>query len=68
MGAKEGAMILDLIPRLKEGGDVSVVMILQQLRPRLPAIESGLIQDGVVSLDKPTLEALPPRSSPGDRR
>ena len=28
MGAKEGAMILDLIQRLKDEGKVSIIMIL----------------------------------------
>ena len=43
MGAKEGGMILDLIGRLKEEGNVSIVMILhnyvarvRHLRPRQP--------------------------------
>ena len=43
MGAKEGAMILDLIARLKDEGNVSIIMILHnyvhvldRLRPRQP--------------------------------
>ena len=39
MGAKEGAMILDLIARLKEEGNVSIIMILHNyvhvLRPAI---------------------------------
>ena len=34
MGAKEGALILDLIARLKEEGRVSMIMVAAQLRPR----------------------------------
>ena len=43
MGAKEGALILDLIARLKDEGRVSIIMILHNyvhvlpgLRPRQP--------------------------------
>jgi ABC-type sugar transport system ATPase subunit len=57
MGAKEGAMILDLIARLKEEGNVSIIMILHNYVHVLTACDRvNLIQDGVISLDKPTAE------------
>jgi ABC-type sugar transport system ATPase subunit len=57
MGAKEGAMILDLIARLKQEGKVSIIMILHNYVHVLQACDRvNLIQDGVISLDKPTSE------------
>jgi simple sugar transport system ATP-binding protein len=57
MGAKEGAMILDLIQRLKDEGNVSIIMILHNYVHVLTACDRvNLIQDGVISLDKPTAE------------
>ena len=57
MGAKEGAMILDLIGRIKEEGNVSVIMILHNYAHVFTACDRvSLIQDGVISLDKPTAE------------
>jgi simple sugar transport system ATP-binding protein len=57
MGAKEGAMILDLIARLKAEGNVSIIMILHNYVHVLTACDRvNLIQDGVISLDKPTAE------------
>jgi simple sugar transport system ATP-binding protein len=57
MGAKEGAMILDLIGRIKEEGNVSVIMILHNYAHVFTACDRvNLIQDGVISLDKPTAE------------
>jgi simple sugar transport system ATP-binding protein len=57
MGAKEGAMILDLIQRIKEEGNVSVIMILHNMVHVLTACDRvNLIQDGVIGLDKPTAE------------
>ncbi len=57
MGAKEGAMILDLIQRLKDEGNVSIVMILHNYVHVLTACDRvNLIQDGVITLDKPTAE------------
>jgi simple sugar transport system ATP-binding protein len=57
MGAKEGAMILDLIARLKAEGKVSIIMILHNYVHVLQACDRvNLIQDGVISLDKPTAE------------
>jgi simple sugar transport system ATP-binding protein len=57
MGAKEGAQILDLVGRLKEEGRVSIIMILHNYVHVLEACDRvNLIQDGVISLDKPTAE------------
>jgi ABC-type sugar transport system ATPase subunit len=57
MGAKEGAMILDLIQRLKDEGRVSIIMILHNYVHVLTACDRvNLIQEGVIALDKPTAE------------
>jgi simple sugar transport system ATP-binding protein len=57
MGAKEGAMILDLIARLKDEGKVSIIMILHNYVHVLQACDRvNLIQEGVIALDKPTAE------------
>ena len=57
MGAKEGALILDLIARLKAEGNVSIIMILHNYVHVFQACDRvSLIQDGVISLDKPTSE------------
>jgi ABC-type sugar transport system ATPase subunit len=57
MGAKEGALILDLIARLKEEGRVSIIMILHNYVHVFQACDRvSLIQDGVISFDKPTSE------------
>ncbi|HET9105220.1 MAG TPA: ATP-binding cassette domain-containing protein [Solirubrobacteraceae bacterium] len=57
MGAKEGGMILDLIARLKEEGNVSIIMILHNYAHVFAACDRvSLIADGVIALDKPTAE------------
>jgi simple sugar transport system ATP-binding protein len=57
MGAKEGAMILDLIQRLREEGDVSIIMILHNYVHVFAACDRvSLIQEGVIAFDKPTAE------------
>ena len=57
MGAKEGAMILDLIQRVREEGNVSIIMILHNYVHVFAACDRvSLIQDGVIALDKPTAE------------
>jgi len=57
MGAKEGAMILDLIARLKREGTVSIIMIVHNYVHVFQAADRvSLIQDGVIALDKPTTE------------
>jgi ABC-type sugar transport system ATPase subunit len=57
MGAKEGAMILDLIARLKEEGDLSIIMILHNYVHVLQGCDRvNMIVDGTIALDKPTAE------------
>jgi simple sugar transport system ATP-binding protein len=57
MGAKEGALILDLIARLKEEGEVSIIMVLHNYVHVLASCDRvNLIQDGAIALDKPTAE------------
>ena len=57
MGAKEGALILDLIARLQGGGRGLDDHGAAQLRPRADSCDRvNLIQDGVITLDKPTGE------------
>jgi simple sugar transport system ATP-binding protein len=57
MGAKEGAMILDLVARLREEGRVSIVMIAHNYVHVLQSCDRvNLIQDGTITFDKPTAE------------
>ena len=57
MGAKEGAQILDLIARLKEQGDVSIIVIVHNYVQAFEAADRiNLIQDGIIGLDKLTSE------------
>jgi ABC-type sugar transport system ATPase subunit len=57
MGAKEGAMILELIARLKEEGKLSMIMILHNYVHVLESCDRvNMIVDGVITLDKPTSE------------
>ena len=57
MGAKEGGMILELIQRLKEEGNVSIIMVLHNYVHVLATCDRvNLIQDGTIGLDKPTAE------------
>ncbi len=57
MGAKEGALILELIDRLKQEGKVSIIMILHNYVHVLATCDRvNLLQDGVIFLDKPTAE------------
>ena len=57
MGAKEGAMILEMISRIKEQGEVSVIMILHNYAHVFTVCDRvSLIQNGVVALDKRTSE------------
>jgi simple sugar transport system ATP-binding protein len=57
MGAKEGARILDLIERLKQSGEVSIIMVLHNYVHVLASCDRlNLIQDGMIALDKSTAE------------
>jgi simple sugar transport system ATP-binding protein len=57
MGAKEGAMILDLVARLRDEGNVSIIMIAHNYVHVLQSCDRvNLIQDGAITFDKPTAE------------
>ena len=57
MGAKEGAMILDLVARLRAEGRVSIIMIAHNYVHVLEACDRvNLIQDGEITFDKATAE------------
>ena len=57
MGAKEGAQILELISRLKQEGELSMIMILHNYVHVLESCDRvNMIVDGVIALDKPTAE------------
>jgi simple sugar transport system ATP-binding protein len=57
MGAKEGAMILDLIARLRKEGNVSMVMIAHNYVHVLESCDRvNLIQDGEITFDKPSAQ------------
>ena len=58
MGVREGAMALDLIRRLREDGEVSIIMILHNYVHVFQACDRvNLINDGEIVLDKPTAES-----------
>jgi simple sugar transport system ATP-binding protein len=57
MGAKEGAMILDLVARLRAEGRVSIIMIAHNYVHVLQSCDRvNLIQEGEITFDKPTAE------------
>jgi simple sugar transport system ATP-binding protein len=57
MGVKEGAIILDLITRLKREGNVSIILIAHNYAQVLEVCDRvNMIQDGRITLDKPTAE------------
>jgi simple sugar transport system ATP-binding protein len=57
MGAKEGAMILDLVARMRAEGNVSIIMIAHNYVHVLESCDRvNLIQDGEITYDKPTAE------------
>jgi len=58
MGVREAAMVLDLISRLREDGEVSIIMILHNYVHVFQACDRvNLINDGEIVLDKPTDES-----------
>jgi ABC-type sugar transport system ATPase subunit len=58
MGVREGAMILDLIARLRESGEVSIIMILHNYVHVFQACDRlNLLRDGEIVLDKPTAQS-----------
>lgn len=57
MGAKEGALILDLIRDLKARGDVSVIIIAHNYAQVLDVCDRvNLLQHGEITFDRPTGE------------
>jgi simple sugar transport system ATP-binding protein len=57
MGVKEGAIILDLITRLKHEGDVSIIIIAHNYAHVLEVCDRvNMIQGGRITLDKYTRE------------
>ncbi len=57
MGAKEGAQIIDLVQRLRESGEVSIILIVHNYVQVFQVCDRvNLIQDGVITFDKPTSE------------
>jgi len=57
MGVKEGAIILDLITRLKREGDVSIIIIAHNYAHVLEVCDRvNMIQGGRITLDKQTSE------------
>jgi len=57
MGAKEGAMILDLVARMRAEGKVSIIMIAHNYVHVLESCDRvNLIQQGEITFDKPTAE------------
>jgi simple sugar transport system ATP-binding protein len=58
MGVREGAIILDLIQRLREAGEVSIIMILHNYVHVFQACDRlNLLRDGEIILDKPTAQS-----------
>jgi simple sugar transport system ATP-binding protein len=57
MGAKEGAMILDLIQRLRNEGEVSMILIAHNYAHVFEVCDRvNVLQHGSISFDKPTSE------------
>ena len=57
MGVKEGAIILDLIMRLKQEGNVSIIIIAHNYAHVLEVCDRvNMIQGGKITLDKPTAD------------
>ena len=57
MGAKESALILDLIQRLKESGDIAIIIIAHNYAQIFDVCDRiNLVEEGVIAFDKPTSE------------
>ncbi|HEX8857687.1 MAG TPA: ATP-binding cassette domain-containing protein [Actinomycetes bacterium] len=57
MGAKEGALILDLVRDLKRKGEVSIMIVAHNYAQVLEVCDRvNLLQHGTITLDKPTAE------------
>jgi simple sugar transport system ATP-binding protein len=58
MGAKEGAMILDLVQRLKERREVSIILIAHNYSHVFEVCDRvNLLQHGRISYDKETKDS-----------
>ncbi len=57
MGAKESALILDLIQRIKERGEVAIIIIAHNYAQIFDVCDRiNLVEGGVITFDKPTSE------------
>jgi simple sugar transport system ATP-binding protein len=57
MGVKESAMILDLIRRLKEKGDASIILVAHNYAHIFDVCDRvSLLQNGQITFDRPTRE------------
>jgi simple sugar transport system ATP-binding protein len=57
MGAKEGALILDLIGDLKKRGDLAIIIIAHNYAHALQVCDRvNILQHGQITFDKPTAE------------
>jgi ABC-type sugar transport system ATPase subunit len=57
MGVKESAMILDLIRRLKEKGEVSIILVAHNYAHIFDVCDRlNLLQNGEITFDRPTRE------------
>lgn len=57
MGAKESALILDLIQHLKERGDIAMIIIAHNYAQIFDVCDRiNLVEEGVIAFDKPTSE------------
>jgi simple sugar transport system ATP-binding protein len=57
MGAKESAQILNLIQRLKESGDIAMIIIAHNYAQIFDVCDRiNLVEAGVIAFDKPTSE------------
>jgi ABC-type sugar transport system ATPase subunit len=57
MGAKESALILDLIQRLKEGGEIAMIIVAHNYAQVFDVCDRiNLVEEGVIALDKRTSE------------
>jgi ABC-type sugar transport system ATPase subunit len=57
MGAKESALILDLIQRLKEGGEIAMIIVAHNYAQVFDVCDRiNLVEEGMIALDKRTSE------------
>jgi simple sugar transport system ATP-binding protein len=57
MGAKEGALILDLVRALRDRGDVAIIIIAHNYAQVLDVCDRvNLLEHGTISFDKPAAE------------